>query len=137
MGICPAGSNTGIMELTSLQAYERIMEVSVLTPDGLFRAVLRGQGYLITMVDGEIIVSEDRCPHADFPLSSARRERDCVICPMHNGVFDLKTGESVGLRKFSPLCRVPSRVVDGYVEILVDQPANASAVVESGGAREN
>ncbi|MGC8561179.1 MAG: Rieske (2Fe-2S) protein [Phycisphaerae bacterium] len=122
------------MECTLLQGYDRIIEVSALTPDGLFRGLLRGQGYLITMVGGDVIVLEDRCPHADFPLSSSRREGDCVICPMHHGVFDLKTGESVGLRKFNPLCRVPSRIVDGYVEIWVDQPESASAATESGGA---
>lgn len=107
-------------ELERLQVYERLIPINDITGEGLFRGMLRGQPYLVTAVDGEILVALDRCPHADFPLSSARREGNCVICPMHNGVFDLKTGESVGMRKFNPLCRVVSRVTDDHVEILVD-----------------
>lgn len=103
-----------------MQVYERLIAVDDITAEGLFRGMLRGQPYLVTAVDGEIVVAADRCPHADFPLSSARRDGNCVVCPMHNGVFDLKTGESVGTRKFNPLCRLVSRVTDGYVEILVD-----------------
>lgn len=105
-----------------MRRYERIVAVDAILPDGLHRGVFNGQGYLISMVEGEIFVAEDRCPHADFPLSSARREADCVICPMHNGIFNLRTGESVGSRRFNPLCRVPSRVIEGYIEIEVDAP---------------
>ncbi len=110
------------------------MPTSDITADGLFRGMLHGQPYLVAAVDGEIVVATDRCPHADFPLSSARREGNCVICPMHNGVFDLATGESVGTRKFNPLCRVASRVTDGYVEILLDAATSeAVTAVRSGG----
>jgi nitrite reductase/ring-hydroxylating ferredoxin subunit len=131
------GAVKGLMETGALQVYERLMPMDELTADGLFRGMLRGKPYLVTLVDGQVHVALDRCPHADFPLSAARREGDCVICSMHNGVFDLKTGQSVGTRKFNPLWQVASRVSDGYVEILIEsatgEPERAIVAPAAGG----
>jgi len=125
----------GMTESDRLQEYRRLISMSELTSDGLFRGMLHQQPYLVTIVKGAVVVAMDRCPHADFPLSSARRDGDCVVCPMHNGVFDLTTGDSVGTRKFNPLCRVVSRVTDGYVEILVDpassEPVRSATAIEA------
>ena len=50
---------------------------------------------LVAHLENGILVTDDRCPHMSAPLSLGRLE-DCVVdCPLHNGRFDLCTGETV------------------------------------------
>ena len=41
-----------------------------------------------------ILVIDDRCPHMSAPLSIGVLEGCLVDCPLHNGQFDLRTGEA-------------------------------------------
>ena len=53
---------------------------------------------LVTMAGGEPVAIEDACNHAGASLSAGTRStmrRDCVVCPMHGYVFDLRTGHVV------------------------------------------
>jgi nitrite reductase/ring-hydroxylating ferredoxin subunit len=47
----------------------------------------------VTWVDGKVYAIEDACNHAGAPLSEGWTEGDCVICPMHGYVFELRTGK--------------------------------------------
>ena len=53
---------------------------------------------LVTMVGSEPVAIEDACNHAGASLSAGTRSAvrpDCVVCPMHGYVFDLRTGHVV------------------------------------------
>lgn len=45
----------------------------------------------------EIFALEDRCPHANGPLSQGIVHDDCVTCPLHNQVISLRDGQVQGL----------------------------------------
>ena len=49
---------------------------------------------LAHLPDG-IVATDDRCPHMAAPLSIGRLDGCVVDCPLHNGRFDLATGETV------------------------------------------
>ncbi len=104
----------------SVASYVRLLATHEILPTGLFRVMVDSQAYLVYFSAGKFHAAFDRCPHADFPLSSGRRLENCVVCPMHNGMFNLSTGESVGQRNFGPLFMLPTRIVDGYLEAQVD-----------------
>jgi nitrite reductase/ring-hydroxylating ferredoxin subunit len=42
-----------------------------------------------------IVATDDRCPHMSAPLSIGDLEGCVVACPLHEGRFDLCTGETV------------------------------------------
>ena len=48
---------------------------------------------LVAYVDGEVYAIEDACNHAGASLSEGWVEGDCVVCPMHAYVFELRTGK--------------------------------------------
>lgn len=48
-------------------------------------------------VDGRIHVTADRCTHGTALLSRGTVADGRLICPLHQGAFDLETGEAVGL----------------------------------------
>ena len=48
---------------------------------------------LLANTTGGIVAVEDRCPHMAVPLSVGRLEGCIVYCPLHNGAFDLASGD--------------------------------------------
>jgi len=50
---------------------------------------------LVALLGDEPVAIEDACNHAGASLSEGGRRGDCVTCPMHGYVFELKTGRLV------------------------------------------
>jgi nitrite reductase/ring-hydroxylating ferredoxin subunit len=50
---------------------------------------------LIAHTPAGLVATDDRCPHMSAPLSIGRLEECHVTCPLHQGRFDLSTGEVV------------------------------------------
>jgi nitrite reductase/ring-hydroxylating ferredoxin subunit len=50
---------------------------------------------LVAWTEDGIVVSDDRCPHMSAPLSIGELEGCVVACPLHDGRFDLRSGETV------------------------------------------
>ena len=42
-----------------------------------------------------IVATDDRCPHMSAPLSIGELDGCVVACPLHEGRFDLRSGETV------------------------------------------
>jgi nitrite reductase/ring-hydroxylating ferredoxin subunit len=65
-------------------------------PEGALRRVSHGELDLLTAhTPAGIVVVDDRCPHMAAPLSIGTLT-DCVVaCPLHEGRFDLCSGEPV------------------------------------------
>ncbi len=50
---------------------------------------------LVAIHDDQPVALEDACNHAGASLCDGWREGDCVVCPMHAYMFDLRTGKLV------------------------------------------
>ena len=86
-------------QLTALGAaeatFETVLAVTEL-PQGTMRRVSRGQlDILLAHTPAGIVATDDRCPHMSAPLSIGELEGCVVACPLHEGRFDLSTGETV------------------------------------------
>jgi nitrite reductase/ring-hydroxylating ferredoxin subunit len=65
-------------------------------PPGSLRRVSRGDlDVLLAHTAAGIVAVEDRCPHMAAPLSIGTLEGCVVACPLHEGRFDLCTGDPV------------------------------------------
>ncbi len=65
-------------------------------PPGSLRRVSRGdRDILIAHTSVGIVAVDDRCPHMSAPLSIGDLDGCVVACPLHEGRFDLSTGETV------------------------------------------
>ena len=75
--------------------FESVLDLSELPP-GTMRRVMRGDlDVLLANTPGGIVATDDRCPHMSAPLSIGELA-DCVVaCPLHEGRFDLATGDVV------------------------------------------
>jgi nitrite reductase/ring-hydroxylating ferredoxin subunit len=50
---------------------------------------------LVAWTEDGIVVTDDRCPHMSAPLSIGELAGCVVSCPLHEGRFDLCSGETV------------------------------------------
>jgi len=65
-------------------------------PAGEMRRVTHGDlDVLVAHTPAGIVAIDDRCPHMSAPLSIGELEGCVVACPLHEGRFDLCTGEVV------------------------------------------
>ena len=65
-------------------------------PEGSMRRVTRGDlDILLAHTDRGIVAVDDRCPHMSAPLSIGTLDGCVVACPLHEGRFDLASGDPV------------------------------------------
>ncbi len=75
--------------------FEPVLELAELPP-GALRRVSRGDlDVLLAHTTEGIVAVDDRCPHMAAPLSLGRLDGCVVACPLHDGQFDLSTGDPV------------------------------------------
>jgi nitrite reductase/ring-hydroxylating ferredoxin subunit len=65
-------------------------------PAGAMRRVTRGDlDVLLAHTSDGIVAVADRCPHMSAPLSIGTLDGCVVACPLHEGRFDLRSGDPV------------------------------------------
>jgi 3-phenylpropionate/trans-cinnamate dioxygenase ferredoxin component len=80
---------------TADAAYEPVLAVDDLPP-GTMRRVTKGDlDVLLAHTPKGIVAVDDRCPHMAAPLSIGTLEGCVVACPLHEGLFDLCSGDPV------------------------------------------
>src|SRR5207248_10442160 len=80
---------------TSRAAFQPILPAADL-PAGSMRRVSRGDlDVLLVHAPIGVLALDDRCPHMAAPLSIGTLEGCIVGCPLHNGRFDLASGDVV------------------------------------------
>jgi nitrite reductase/ring-hydroxylating ferredoxin subunit len=63
---------------------------------GVLRVVITGYPPLaVYSLDGGFYATEDICSHGNASLSGGFIEGGTIICPLHFGSFDIRTGEPV------------------------------------------
>jgi nitrite reductase/ring-hydroxylating ferredoxin subunit len=80
---------------TDAAPWEPLLAADELTP-GAMRRVTRGElDVLLAHTPAGIVAIADRCPHMSAPLSIGALDGCVVACPLHEGLFDLCTGDTV------------------------------------------
>jgi len=80
---------------TESAPWEALLEAAEL-PAGAMRRVTRGElDVLLAHTSSGIVAVPDRCPHMSAPLSIGALEGCVVACPLHEGLFDLCSGDPV------------------------------------------
>jgi nitrite reductase/ring-hydroxylating ferredoxin subunit len=65
-------------------------------PEGSMRRISDGDlDVLVVHTPAGIVAVDDRCPHMSAPLSIGSLEGCVVACPLHEGQFDLCSGDVV------------------------------------------
>jgi 3-phenylpropionate/trans-cinnamate dioxygenase ferredoxin component len=80
---------------TEHASFDPLLTVTEL-PEGSMRRVSRDDlDVLLAHTPDGIVAVDDRCPHMSAPLSIGTLDGCVVACPLHEGQFDLRSGEPV------------------------------------------
>lgn len=109
--------------------WSRALPLAALSDRLTVGAECRGRRLCLALVDGAPVAVEDRCPHRDIALSGGVVRDGVLTCPGHFRRFDLRTGRC--LQPAEPVAAYPCRVVAGWVEVLVPDPAPVRSVRET------
>jgi naphthalene 1,2-dioxygenase ferredoxin component len=76
---------------------------------GLLGRTIRGVPVAVYEVNGAWFVTSDVCTHGQARLSDGYLEGFLIECPLHQGLFDVRTGEVKGPPCTEPLRTFPVR----------------------------
>ncbi|NQE49389.1 anthranilate 1,2-dioxygenase ferredoxin subunit AndAb [Herbaspirillum rubrisubalbicans] len=78
-----------------------------------------GQAVALFRLGEEIFALKDLCTHGNAKLSDGYVENGCVECPLHQGLFDIRSGAPRCAPVTEAVRSFPVRVVAGRVEVGV------------------
>jgi nitrite reductase/ring-hydroxylating ferredoxin subunit len=80
---------------TEGSSFRRVATLAEVPPGGRLRVTHGDLDVLIAHTDAGLVAIDDRCPHMSAPLSIGPLDGCVIGCPLHQGRFDLRTGEVV------------------------------------------
>ena len=72
-----------------------VVDVSDLEVGGLRAVEFHGRKLLLCRVADDFYAIENRCPHAEVPLTRGQLRGHELICPFHGGRLDVRDGSPV------------------------------------------
>lgn len=100
-----------------MTVWHEVVQLDDLEDEEPFAANVEGQDLMLVRVDGQVFALEDLCTHEVAPLSEGFVEDGCIECPLHQGMFDLATGDAVKAPCVEPVRAYPVRVTEAMVEV--------------------
>lgn len=95
-GPVPAPIPAGLTAIGAASApFVTALDADELPPGALRRVSFGDLDILIAHTSGGIVAVDDRCPHMAAPLSLGELDGCVVACPLHEGRFDLASGDPV------------------------------------------
>lgn len=86
-----------------------------------------GMQIAIFRLEDQLFALHDLCTHGVARLSEGYVENGCVECPLHQGLFDIRTGAPQCAPVTEAVRSFPIRIHDGRVELALDAQAPATA----------
>ena len=77
------------------EAFDAVLDVAELPPGAMGRVTRGDLDVLLAHTTDGIVATTDRCPHMSAPLSIGELDGCVVACPLHEGRFDLRSGDPV------------------------------------------
>ncbi len=101
--------------------FEKVASLEEL-PEGVpvGAALGNGEEVCLVRVSGEVYAFQNRCTHAEFPMSDGDMVDDYVIeCGLHGAQFDIRSGKVLELPADEDLPCYQVKVEDGAVLVKV------------------
>jgi 3-phenylpropionate/trans-cinnamate dioxygenase ferredoxin subunit len=84
-------------------------------------------GIVVCRAAGKLYALDDRCSHADTPLSEGRVRGFSVTCPLHGASFDVRDGSHSGPPAWEGVTSHPVEESDDTAVVVLQSAADAVA----------
>ena len=95
-------------------SWQIIASTSDVSPDEPLGVEIEGKNYGLYELDDNYFVIDDICPHAHALLTQGFVDDGEVECPLHNAVFQIKTGKCLS-GPAEDVCSYEVLVEDGQI----------------------
>jgi nitrite reductase/ring-hydroxylating ferredoxin subunit len=104
---------------TGYMAWIRAVAAAEIKDRGVMGVEVAGEEIALYWVDDAVYATHDVCTHAFARLSEGFLEGECIECPIHQALFNVKTGEVMAPPAYTPIKTYPCRIEgdDVLVEI--------------------
>lgn len=85
--------------------------------EGVLGVQVEGEAVALYLVDGEVFATHDLCTHGHARLSEGYLDGEQIECPLHQGMFDVRTGKATVAPCSVAVRTYPVRVEGGEVLI--------------------
>jgi nitrite reductase/ring-hydroxylating ferredoxin subunit len=99
-------------------AWTRVASRSEVEERKIADCEVAGNEIALYWVDGSVYATENICTHAFARLSEGFLDGDCIECPVHQAVFNVKTGDVVAPPATEPIKTYPCRIEGD--DVLID-----------------
>ncbi len=99
--------------------WHRTLATSVVAEAEVAGFFVAGVAVAIYHVDGAFFATADLCTHGQARLSEGYLEDGRIECPLHQGLFDVRTGKALTAPCSVPVQIFPVKLEDGHVYIDV------------------
>jgi len=97
--------------------WHKAADVAALADKEVIGVEVSGQEIAVYRIDGEYLATANICTHQFAFMSEGFVEGDCVECPLHQALFDIRTGAVVEGPADQPLKTYAVRV-DGTTILI-------------------
>jgi len=110
--------NEGSAELVDVARVEEVAP-------GSTRVISAGDRVLaLVNIDGSFYALDNECPHRGAELGEGRLNPRfgpfALECPLHQGCFDVRTGEVLNPPAIQAVRTYPVEIADGVIRVLID-----------------
>jgi len=100
-------------------SFVTVARVGDLNPGEMTYVEVGDEPVCLINLDGEFHALSDICTHQDASLSDGTIDGDELECPLHGGVFAIRTGDPVAFPVVVPVEKYRVRVVGDEVQVSV------------------
>lgn len=99
--------------------WHEVAEESGIVEEEPIRVYVDKEEIALFNVGGEIFATGNICTHAMASMHDGIQEGDVIECPLHDGKFNIRTGEALCPPVFEPLPTYEVKVENGKVFVKV------------------
>lgn len=107
--------------------YVPLVALDELTEGGLKAVEVGGRRIVLALVEGEVYGVDGYCTHENFALDQGDLFGYELVCGLHFGSFDIRTGAVMAPPVEKPVGCCPIVVKDGQVYLAEEEEASAGS----------
>jgi nitrite reductase/ring-hydroxylating ferredoxin subunit/uncharacterized membrane protein len=104
-------------QVDGLDEWTAVLDAEELPEHSTKQVNIQGKGLLLHHSDNQIFAVGSVCSHAGGPLENGEIGDECVTCPWHDSVFNLRDGSIIHGPATQPQPNYEARVHKGKVEV--------------------
>jgi nitrite reductase/ring-hydroxylating ferredoxin subunit len=110
----------------SESAFVRVARIADVPRGRMLEVTLGARSILLCHTREGWFAVDNVCTHAYSKLSEGRLRKTRLICPLHGGSFDCRTGAAIGAPAVAPLATYAIRLTAEDVEIALETQPTGS-----------